>query len=138
MRRDAVAGDLSNTECWDRLHSSSLGRVALTARALPVIIPVQYYVDGTTIVICMGADPPFSPILSDVVAAFAVESIDPDAGSGWTVHVQGVLRRPVRPGHPEVCPTGDALVVRLEPAWVTGWRVRLCPMAAPERPAVLR
>lgn len=133
MRRNPASGELSTAQCWDRLRQASLGRVALSARALPVIIPVQFYVDGRVIVMCMGIDPPFEPALDQVVAAFSVEHIDAETGAGWTVHVQGVLYSPERPADPERCPAGQGLIVRLEAVAVIGWRVQLCPLASPER-----
>jgi nitroimidazol reductase NimA-like FMN-containing flavoprotein (pyridoxamine 5'-phosphate oxidase superfamily) len=36
---DAV---LSERECWELLATASVGRLALSVRALPVILPVQY------------------------------------------------------------------------------------------------
>jgi hypothetical protein len=37
---------LSERECWELLATVSVGRLALSVRALPVILPVQYYLDG--------------------------------------------------------------------------------------------
>jgi nitroimidazol reductase NimA-like FMN-containing flavoprotein (pyridoxamine 5'-phosphate oxidase superfamily) len=34
---------LSEPECRDLLATASAGRLALSVRALPVILPVQYY-----------------------------------------------------------------------------------------------
>ena len=41
---------LSDEECRALLSSGRVGRVAVTADALPVIAPVNYVVDGNTIV----------------------------------------------------------------------------------------
>ncbi len=127
MCSDPPTGDLSLDQCWSLLRHSSSGRLALSARALPVILPVQHYVDGRTIVMCIGSNPPFDPVVHDVVAAFAVESIDPVTATGWTVHVQGLIRRPDQPGRARRCPVGAGLILGMEPEVVTGWRVKLCP-----------
>ncbi len=130
MRKDPAAGDLSLEECWGLLRRSSLGRLALSARALPVILPVQHRVDGGTIVMCLGSEPPFDPVVDDVVAAFAVESIDPGTSTGWTVHVQGMLTGVSRLDGTDRCPVGAGLVIGMEPVVVTGWRLQLCPLNA--------
>ena len=116
MRRDPTGGDLSIEECWDRLRASCMGRLALSAEALPVILPVRYFIDGHTIVMALAAHPPFEPVVDQVVAAFAVESVEPATCSGWTVHAQGMLH--CRPA---------GLIVRMVPEVVTGWRIELFP-----------
>ena len=45
---------LSERECWELLATVSVGRLALSIRALPLILPVQYYLDGRRLV---AADP---------------------------------------------------------------------------------
>lgn len=132
MRRIPATGDMSVAECWDRLQGAACGFVALSARALPVVLPVQYYVQDGLIVICLGPDAPFHPVLEDVVVAFAVESINPATSSGWTVHVQGILR--ADPGAWPACPTGAGRIAHMEPIAVTGWHVELCPLLAAGRP----
>jgi nitroimidazol reductase NimA-like FMN-containing flavoprotein (pyridoxamine 5'-phosphate oxidase superfamily) len=34
---------ISPEECWGLLATASVGRIALSVRALPVILPVHYY-----------------------------------------------------------------------------------------------
>lgn len=127
MRSDPPLGDFPLEECWNLLRRSSVGRLALSARALPVILPVQHHVEGRTIVMCIGSDPPFDPVVNDVVAAFAVESIDAASATGWTVHVQGMIRSLDRPDRSDRCPVGAGLIIGMDPEVVTGWRVKLCP-----------
>lgn len=45
---------LSERECWELLATVSVGRLALSVRALPVILPVQYYLDGRRLAVCLG------------------------------------------------------------------------------------
>jgi nitroimidazol reductase NimA-like FMN-containing flavoprotein (pyridoxamine 5'-phosphate oxidase superfamily) len=45
---------LSERECWGLLATASVGRLALSVRALPVIVPVQYYLDGRRLAVCRG------------------------------------------------------------------------------------
>lgn len=137
MRKDPAAGELSLEECWDLLRHSSVGRLALSAQALPVILPVQYYVDEGTIVICLGSDPPFDPVVDAVVAAFAVESIEAATGTGRMVHVQGILSSSARPDGTTRCRDRAALALEFEPAVVTGWRIQLRPYESIAPPVAL-
>ena len=128
MRSDPSPGGLPLEECWNLLRRSSVGRLALSARALPVILPVQHHVEGRTIVMCVGSGLPFDPVVHDVVAAFSVESIDAARATGWTVHVQGMVRPLERPDRSDRCPLGSGLLIAMDPEVVTGWRVKLCPV----------
>ncbi len=130
------AGEIPEAECWEKLRGASVGRLALSARALPVIIPVRYVIDGTTVVACMGSDAPFGAVVDDVVAAFSVESIDGATGSGWCVHVQGVVRTVPTSGS-QACPPDGGRLLRLEPAAVVGRRLTLPQPTAPGEPVAV-
>jgi hypothetical protein len=119
---------LSAPECWRLLATASVGRLALSVRALPVIVPVQYYLDGRRLAVCLGHHELPERSLDDTVIAFAADSIDPVARSGWLVQVQGrsVIPRGLRIetdcGWPAV-----AQVVEIEPGTISGHRMHLCP-----------
>lgn len=80
-------------ECMRLLASSTVGRVALTRKALPVILPVNYAVDGDTVVIRTR---PGSLLATSrergVVVAFEVDELDRRTCSGWSVLLTGTLR----------------------------------------------
>jgi uncharacterized protein len=80
-------------ECLRLLASTTVGRVALTSKALPVILPVNYAMDGDTVVIRTR---PGSLLASSrergVVVAFEVDELDRVTCSGWSVLVTGTLR----------------------------------------------
>ena len=80
---------LSERECWELLATVSVGRVALSVRALPVILSVQYYLDGRRLAVCLGHHGLPERALDDTIIAFAADSIDPVTRSGWSVQVQG-------------------------------------------------
>ncbi|HVM64189.1 MAG TPA: pyridoxamine 5'-phosphate oxidase family protein [Acidimicrobiales bacterium] len=121
-------GEVTAAECRQLIASESVGRLALCVHALPVILPVQYYVDGDAIAICLGHHevPPSS--IDGTVVAFAVDSMAPDRVSGWSVHCTGTLALPAAAGGALDCgqPTAGQ-VIRFEPVVVTGERLRLCP-----------
>jgi hypothetical protein len=74
---------VSPTECWSLLTTMSVRRLVLSLQALPAILPVQCYVDGGNLAICLGhfSVPPES--INDVVVAFGADAIDADRRTGW-------------------------------------------------------
>ena len=120
---------LSERECWRLLATVSVGRLALSVRALPVIVPVQYYLDGRRLAVCLGHRELPERSLSDTVIAFAVDSIDPVTRSGWSVQVQGrsVIPRGLRIDTDCGGPAAAAQVVEIEPGKISGHRMHLCP-----------
>jgi hypothetical protein len=114
--------------CWELLATASVGRLALSVRALPVILPVQYYLDGPRLAVCLGHHQIPERSLKDVVIAFAADAIDPVTRSGWSVHVQGRSAMPKRLDVDTACgrPTAGQ-VVQIEPGVIRGHRVHLCP-----------
>lgn len=125
VRDDAI---ISERECWELLATASVGRLALSVRALPVILPVQYYLDGRRLAVCLGHLGLPERSLNETIIAFAADSIDPATRSGWSVHIQG---RSVIPGRFPI-DTGcgwpaAAQLVQIEPGKISGQRIHLCP-----------
>jgi nitroimidazol reductase NimA-like FMN-containing flavoprotein (pyridoxamine 5'-phosphate oxidase superfamily) len=76
-----------------RLIDHSIGRIAVTSRALPAIVPVNYIVTGrTTIVFRTEMDGMLASAADDTVVAFEVDELAGDGRSGWSVLVVGVAR----------------------------------------------
>ncbi len=119
---------LSEQECWELLATASVGRLALSVRALPVIVPVQYHLDGRRLAVCLGHRELPERALDGTVIAFAADSIDPVTRSGWLVQGQGRsvvpwgLRVDTDCGRPAA-----AQVVEIELARISGQRMHLCP-----------
>src|SRR5208282_4649793 len=115
-------------QCWELLASASVGRLALSVRALPVILPVQYCLDGRMLAVCLGHHEIPERSLNGTIIAFATDAIDPVTRSGWSVQVQGrsVISR--RLGADTACgrPTAGQ-VVQIEPEIISGHRMHLCP-----------
>jgi hypothetical protein len=116
------------TECWELLATASVGRLALSVRALPVIVPVQYYVDGRKLAVCLRHHQLPERSLNEVIIAFAADAIDPATRAGWSVQVQGRSVIPRWLDLDTACgrPTAGQIVV-IEPGAITGHRVHLCP-----------
>jgi hypothetical protein len=119
---------LPEQECWRLLAMVSVGRLALSVRALPVIVPVQYYLSGRRLAVCLGHHELSERSLDETIIAFAADSIDPAARSGWSVQVQGrsVIPRGLRIGTDCGWPAA-AQVVEIQPGTISGHRVHLCP-----------
>ncbi len=114
--------------CWELLATASVGRLALSVRALPVILPVQYYLTGHTIAACLGHHEIPERSLDGAVIAFTADAIDPATRSGWSVQIQGRTSAPGRNGIGTARgQSAGAQIVEIEPATITGYHVRLCP-----------
>jgi nitroimidazol reductase NimA-like FMN-containing flavoprotein (pyridoxamine 5'-phosphate oxidase superfamily) len=83
---------LDRAECVRLLSGSSVGRVAVTVGALPVILPVNFLVDGERILIRTGEGTKLDAATRDAVVAFEVDHIEPFAHAGWSVCVTGIAR----------------------------------------------
>ena len=82
-------GMLSDEECRALLASRSLGRIALTSGALPIIIPVEYvYADGV-ITFRSERDMSLRAAAEGDVLAFEIDYYDPHERAGWSVLVLG-------------------------------------------------
>jgi pyridoxamine 5'-phosphate oxidase-like protein len=119
---------LSASQCWELLATVSVGRIALSVRALPVILPVQFYLDARRLSVCIGHRELPERSLNQAVVAFAADSIDPATRSGWSVQVQGVTELSSGRGLDTACgvPTAGQ-IVEIVPATIDGFRVHLCP-----------
>ena len=85
------ATPLTRDECLAKLADHSVGRIAVTSRALPAIIPVNYALTGrTTVVFRTEPDGMLARATNDTVVAFEVDELARDGRSGWSVLVVGV------------------------------------------------
>jgi len=75
--------------CWALLTSGSFGRVALNARAMPVIVPVRYTVGHGRVRVRPPEDAGIDEALAGSVVAFQADGFDDDAERAWSVHVVG-------------------------------------------------
>ncbi|MGI8752066.1 MAG: DNA methyltransferase [Acidimicrobiales bacterium] len=84
---------LSRAECLSLLAGRPVGRVALTAKRLPTILPVRYGLSGQDVVFAAGIGSPSVAAAHESVIAFEADGGDVADGSGWTVLALGVSRR---------------------------------------------
>lgn len=83
---------LSREECLALLGTAALGRIAVTARALPTILPVNFRLDEDRILIRTGHGTKLDAATRNTVVAFEVDEVDPGTRTGWSVVVTGVAR----------------------------------------------
>lgn len=85
---------LGRSTCLDLLGTASVGRVALSIDALPVVLPVRFSLDGDDVVVSALAGDRIRSALDDSVVALQVEgrSEPADEGIAWSVLVRGSSR----------------------------------------------
>jgi nitroimidazol reductase NimA-like FMN-containing flavoprotein (pyridoxamine 5'-phosphate oxidase superfamily) len=88
---------LSPEECVRLLGTRSLGRIAISSGALPVILPVNYVVIGDQVVVRTRRGTRLAAATRHAIVAFEVDEIDDGSGGGWSVMVQGVAREIIDP-----------------------------------------
>lgn len=124
----ADEGALTERQCWELLATASVGRLALSVRALPVILPVQYYLSDRRLAVCLGHHGLPERALDETIIAFAADFIDPVTRSGWSVQIQGRSAIPRGLKLDTACGLpASAQVVEIEPGTVSGHRLHLCP-----------
>jgi nitroimidazol reductase NimA-like FMN-containing flavoprotein (pyridoxamine 5'-phosphate oxidase superfamily) len=85
---DVTMQALSTEECYRLLATQEIGRIGVNAEHYPVILPVNYGLDGSTLVIRTRP----GTILQSAPHAnvtFEVDDIDRRTRSGWSVLVRG-------------------------------------------------
>jgi nitroimidazol reductase NimA-like FMN-containing flavoprotein (pyridoxamine 5'-phosphate oxidase superfamily) len=82
--------ELSRARCFDLLATAVVGRVGVSVRALPVILPVGYVVAGERVVFRTAPGAKLDAAVHRSVVAFETDRYDPAGDWGWSVLVQGV------------------------------------------------
>lgn len=89
---------LAPHECRELLGSATIGRLALSVRALPVVLPVNFALVSDAVLVLTGGGAVFEAACDHAVVAFETDGINAASQTGWSVLVQGearVLRGPV-------------------------------------------
>ena len=80
---------LGRDECLRLLSSAVIGRLGLSSGALPVVLPVNFLLDGDRVLIRTSPGTKLDRALAGAVVAFEVDDVDPFAHRGWSVLVTG-------------------------------------------------
>ena len=123
---------LTEGECFALLETAPIGRVVYSDRALPVIVPVNFAIDGVDVVIRTGRRSRLATHAAGHVIAFEIDEIDVVSRSGWSVVLTGYLQlvddpaevgRLERLGLRSWAPSAHDRYLRLRPDLVTGRRI---------------
>ena len=82
---------LEREECLRLLASGGTGRIGLTVRALPAILPVRFVLDGERIVVRTGAASTLAAATRSAVVAFETDGRDDEPPREWSVVATGVV-----------------------------------------------
>jgi nitroimidazol reductase NimA-like FMN-containing flavoprotein (pyridoxamine 5'-phosphate oxidase superfamily) len=128
---------LTRADCWELLATAQIGRLGLLVDQRPEVLPMNFALDGETILF-RTAEGTVLNEASLCVVAFEADHMDPETHTGWSVMVQGVARDI----GDAIDPTSErlrrlALVTwapgvrqrwfRIDPEKVTGRRIRVTP-----------
>lgn len=86
--------ELTEQECWERLASTSFGRVAVTVGTTPDVFPVSYRLHDGEILIRTEAGTKLAAATLMRSVAFEIDAHDDIARNGWSVVVKGRGREP--------------------------------------------
>jgi uncharacterized protein len=89
--------ELSPDECMTlvRSHPVHVGRVAVVHEGQPVILPVNYRLDGDSVVVRTDHGTVLHRAAEGAPVAFEVDAVDPAWEEGWSVVISGTAS-PVR------------------------------------------
>lgn len=123
---------MDEAECWAFLREHRLGRVALIQYERPLVFPVNYVVDGSTVVFRTARGSKLSAAGRNASVAFEVDDFDERRHSGTSVVVHGALAEVTTPEERTLvsslaietwAPGERDHLVRVAPQWLTGRRI---------------
>jgi len=88
---------LTRDECLAFLASADVGRIAISTRALPLILPVRFVMAGDKIVISTWIGTTLDASTHHTVVAFEADGPSSHSSVGWSVHVNGIARHVTDP-----------------------------------------
>jgi nitroimidazol reductase NimA-like FMN-containing flavoprotein (pyridoxamine 5'-phosphate oxidase superfamily) len=81
--------NLGNHECWALLRTVSVGRLAVLVDGQPDIFPINYTVDGGTLVFRTGQGTKLAAASGGAPVALEADGVDATTGLAWSVVVKG-------------------------------------------------
>ena len=83
---------LTEQHCWERLRTTSIGRLAVHNDGQPDIFPINYVVDDGTLVFRTRSGTKLASSVLLQRVAFEIDGYDPAHGQAWSVVVKGRAR----------------------------------------------
>lgn len=131
--------ELDTAECWRLFRTQEVGRLAVSIADHPDIFPINFVVDGETIVFRTAAGTKLAAAVLGRGIAFEIDGYDAIAGDAWSVVLKGRAEEienmmeyfhaeelPLFPWHASDKPN----FVRLVPEEITGRRFHVIERAA--------
>ncbi len=81
--------ELDEAECWRLLGQSEFGRLAVSIAGKPDVFPVNYRVDGKSILVNTAAGLKLAASVLGTAVSFEVDALDDVRQCGWSVVVRG-------------------------------------------------
>lgn len=89
MNGTAELATMTNGQCWDLLARGTIGRLAVSVQNKPDLFPVNYLVDGETIIIKTAPGMKLAAAILGAGIAFEVDELDHKARTGASVVIRG-------------------------------------------------
>lgn len=80
---------LTRSECLELLREHHVGRLAFCDDRGPVVLPMNYTLDGNDILVATSPHTEVARHLTSAPAAFQIDAYDDYTVSGWSVLVRG-------------------------------------------------
>lgn len=80
---------LNPDECWRRLATAPIGRIAVIVDSAPEVYPVNFAVDGDSVVFRTDHGSKLRGLDRSPSVAFQVDGIEPRSRTGWSVLLKG-------------------------------------------------
>ena len=125
---------LTSGQCWKLLSETSIGRLAVTVNGHPDVFPVNYEIDGESLLFRTGIGTKIDAINNDAGVALEADAVSAEFGIAWSVVVKGRAEvatsasadlNTTRNGIFPWQGVGKDLLVRIVPEEVTGRRFTL-------------
>jgi len=81
--------ELGTDQCWRLLERCSVGRLGFAAEGEQLILPVNYVVDGHSVVVRTGRTVMLEALGPGATVAFEVDGSDAVSETGWSVLIKG-------------------------------------------------
>jgi len=119
--------DLTETECWTLARTRPVGRLAWSGPGGLTVVPVNFSLDGETVIVRTAAYSAIGRECDDCAVAFQIDELDERMRSGWSVQMRGwahVDHGQVGGPEPQVWPSGaKTLRLRITVTEVSGRRL---------------
>lgn len=125
---EGAVRDLSREECLNALRENTLGRLAVSQGALPLILPVNYAMEDTNVVFRTRQGGLLDRTCRNTVVAFEIDAYDDETKAGWSVVIVGVANvlyagdwlRAVELGLTSAGAAEGSVFVKIVPGTITG------------------